>query len=103
MSGEIGVRAYVSEPIAHKQVPDGRSLLPAMLEQQPTVRLQMSRRVRDDVLQCFQTRRAGDQRNRGLLFAHLRIEIRVRVGDVGRIRHDEIEALVCKWSKPLAV
>ena len=54
MAGQIGVRAYVTEAVAHKQIPDRRGLFPAVFQQQPAAGSQVLRGLSCDRCQAFE-------------------------------------------------
>src|SRR5688572_28842271 len=102
MTRQIGVRAYVSEPAAHKSFTHRDGLRPAVLQDEPAAGLQVCGRLRDDLLDRFQARDAGDQRNLGFEAADVLCEVLVAARDVGRIRGYDLETPARERGKPAA-
>ena len=65
----------MSEPAAHKSFAHRDGLGPAVLQDEPAAGLQVCTRLRDDLLDRFQARNAGDQRDLGLETADVLREV----------------------------
>src|SRR6185312_3919726 len=102
VSGEIAMRAYVSEPADHKLARDVCRLRCAVLEQQPAAALEVPRCGADDLTQCAEPVGPARKRTARLERERRTGEHRISRGDVWRVAHDEIEAPSLERCEPAA-
>src|SRR5271166_5307594 len=92
------MRSDAGEAAMLEQPRDLAVLTEAVLEEQRSARRQMERGARDDGGKSLEARAAPHESDRGLRGEAL--ERGVAVGDVRRIRHDQIEALAGHGIEP---
>src|SRR5688572_28102891 len=86
VTGEVGVRAYVTVTRTHKLIANGDRLLPAVLQHQPAARAQVGRGSLDDPIERLHAAVPGEQRCRGLVPSHFAGEVGIVLRDVRWIR-----------------
>src|SRR5580658_5447369 len=101
MSGEIGVRAYVTEAGEDKRFAHLCTLCRAVLKDQPALRLKMLHRAAHYRAQRLEGVPARCQREARLVPQHA--QRRVVTGDVGWIAHDQVKALAAYRGVPVAL
>src|SRR5690606_37805939 len=89
LASQIEACTYIRKTRFTQELRDGDSLVVAMFQQQPAARRQVSRGGADDGPQVVQAVGTGGQGLAGLVSqgGH----VRVVLGDVGGVAHDEVE------------
>ena len=103
LATEITPALNLLKPTRAQQFGDGVGLLPAVLKQQPTVRLQVVRRQLHEPANIIQTVSATDQRT-ARFKAHIALlQMRVIGSNVGRVGDNQIKLPAGQRTEPVAL
>ena len=103
MTGQVAERSHLTESIAQQQVGDRFRLVITVFEQQPAAVVQVRRRIARDDADVVQAVAAGGQCADRLMAQVALPQVRIAVGDVGRVAGDQVEALARQRRQPMTV